>query len=143
MSRRALVAAIALLLALVSGCSNIPPLEDWERFQVTAKRGDKPDQCLVTIKAKNPPPPPIGHVLQGAIELIEGDVILEIKGWRGARAPGEMEMVLVATVGIRKPGASFKLTLLDRGHADVYTITVPATGDPEIQPAAGEFSERG
>jgi hypothetical protein len=141
---RARIAAL-LLLALVAGCSSVPPLEDWERFQVSCQRAEKePGRVLVTVRAKNPPPPPIGHILVGKIELVEGDVILEIKGWRGPR-PGETaaEQVLVATVGIARPNATFTFTLLDRGHKDVYKITVPATGDCVVEPASGEFSERG
>lgn len=141
MNRLLAVAAAVVLLA--AGCSSIPPLEDWERFQVSCKRGETPDACIVTIKAKNMPPAPIGHVLQGEIQLVEGDAQVEIKGWRGPRAEGEAEGTLVATIKVRGANTSFKFALLDRGHRDEYTIVMPATGEPTIEPATGEFSERG
>ena len=67
------------------------------------------------------------------------------KGWRGPKKDevGTAEGVLVATVDLLKPGVEFRFTLLDRGHRDVYRIVVPVTGEPTIEPAAGEFSERG
>lgn len=135
-------AFIILAVLVVAGCASVPPLEKDERFKVSCRRGEKPDECIVRVQALFAPPPPIGPYMHGQVQIVAGKVELEIKGWGRPDAPGQEERVLEAKVGVR-PGEPFVFALLDRGHRDEYTITVPATGDPVVEPAAGEFSERG
>ena len=138
---RKLAAPIIVMMALVA-CTSLPPLEEWERFEVSCRRSDKPNECIVRVKAKGGPPPPIGQCLLGEVALDEGKVVLELKGWGRPRVAGQEERVLEAKVGVRT-GVPFKFELLDRGHRDVYMIEVPEKGDPTIDPASGEYSERG
>jgi hypothetical protein len=143
---RALLVAAAVFFV---GCVSAPPLEEFERFKITARRGTTPDkhECIVTVECKNNPPHPFGRILVASEpQLVEGDVILEIKGWRGPKTEEEKnarERTVEAIIGLRTPSARFKFVLLDRGHRDEYTIVMPPTGEPVIEPAAGEFSERG
>ncbi|MEZ0227909.1 MAG: hypothetical protein ACAI25_04740 [Planctomycetota bacterium] len=136
-------AVFIFFLSVFSGCTSAPPLEDWERFQLTVKKGAEPNHVFVTIKAKNFPPKPFGHILAGKIRHDGGDATVELIGWRGPQAEGEVEGTLIADITIRAANVSFKFTLSLRGHEDEYRVIVPPSGDPTIEPAAGEFSERG
>jgi hypothetical protein len=132
--------ALPFVLILLAGCASLPPLED-QHFAITCRRGDKADECLVRVRATISPPPPIGRNIAAEVKLVEGRVELEIKGWRHPE-PGEEERVVEAKVGYR-PGVPFVFVLLDQGHRDTYTITIPEQGEARIEPGAGEFSERG
>lgn len=142
--------ALALLAVLLTsvGCRSVPPLDDWEHFVVSARRSEKAGECIIKVTA-SPPPPPIAHVLVvGEPKIVEGEVQLEIHGWRRPQFPNEPELMVEVKVGVRQ-GIPFTFVLQNKGHEDRYTITVPLEipslppGPPTIEPAAGEFSERG
>jgi hypothetical protein len=143
------LAALFVLLTFV-GCNSIPPLEDWERYQVSARRSEKPGECIIRVTMLTPPPPPIAHYLTvGEPKIVDGEVQLELHGWhKDPKFPNEPELMVEVKVGVRA-GVPFTFVLQNRGHEDRYRITVPLEipslppGPPTIEPASGEFSERG